>query len=389
MIEINTQNQALKALLMGACVIIVVWGLREAEGLILPILLAFFIATASYPVTRLLRAIKIPKVLSVFLTVVIDCGFLIGLGLLVNMLLGNFQQTLQEKYIPMFDRQWVQTAEWIREHWGEDAAAMISGQINEFFNPDRIGAITKTLFSVGFGFVTSAFVVLILLIFMLTEAKMFGRRLTAIFEARGPDFQRMVSASQDIQRYLGIKTTISLITGALAWGLCELADIDFPILWGIIAFALNFIPAVGSILAGVPPILLALLINGWSSALVVMGGYIAINAVLGNFIEPMLLGRRFGLSTLVVILSVLFWGWLWGPLGMLMAVPLTMILKVSLDNSPELRWLSVAISKEKKTSVSQERLLEIVGQGKGETEPEAGENSMSEDKVQSAGSNAG
>lgn len=74
---------------------------------------------------------------------------------------------------------------------------------------------------------------------------------------------------------------------------------------------------------------------------------------------------------------------------MLMAVPLTMILKVSLDNSPELRWLSVAISKEKKTSVSQERLLEIVGQGKGETEPEAGENSMSEDKVQSAGSNAG
>jgi AI-2 transport protein TqsA len=218
------------------------------------------------------------------------------------------------------------------------------------FGTDVVGRVV--------GFFGTALVVFILTVFMLTEARMFGRRFTAICDARGPNFQRMLSATRDIQRYLGIKTAVSLATGVLAGLLCWAAGLDFFLLWGILAFVLNFIPVVGSVIAGVPPTLLALLVAGLPSGIAVAGGYILINVLLGNFIEPMLMGRRFGLSTLVVVVSVLFWGWLWGVLGMLLAVPLTMMLKVVLDNSEEFRWIAVAISKEQRRPAEEQRILE-------------------------------
>jgi AI-2 transport protein TqsA len=186
---------------------------------------------------------------------------------------------------------------------------------------------------------------------MLSEARMFSGRVNAILEARGPNLDRLLNSTADIQRYLAMKTVVSLATGVLAGFLCWAAGLDFYVLWGILAFALNFIPVLGSIIAGIPPFVLAFLVDGGPSALAVGVGYVSINIFLGNFLEPMLMGRRFGLSTLVVIISVLFWGFVWGGVGMFLAVPLTMVLKVMLDNSEELRWIAVAITKEKPDSI--------------------------------------
>ena len=180
---------------------------------------------------------------------------------------------------------------------------------------------------------------------------MFSGRVNAILEARGPNLDRLLNSTADIQRYLAMKTVVSLATGVLAGFLCWAAGLDFYVLWGILAFALNFIPVLGSIIAGIPPFVLAFLVDGGPSALAVGVGYVSINIFLGNFLEPMLMGRRFGLSTLVVIISVLFWGFVWGGVGMFLAVPLTMVLKVMLDNSEELRWIAVAITKEKPDSI--------------------------------------
>jgi AI-2 transport protein TqsA len=194
------------------------------------------------------------------------------------------------------------------------------------------------------GFFGAFLIVLILTVFMLLEAGMFGQRIGAISRARGPDIQRLLIATKDIQRYLAIKTVTSLATGILAGILCWMANLDFYLLWGILAFALNYIPVIGSIVAGLPPTVLALITAGVPTAAIVAGGYLLINNMIGNFLEPMFVGRRFGISMLVVVISVMFWGWVWGPLGMLMAVPITMMLKVVLEDSDEFRWLSVAIS---------------------------------------------
>ena len=170
-------------------------------------------------------------------------------------------------------------------------------------------------------------------------------RLDDVRRASGPDLNYLGQISKDIQRYLHIKTAVSLATGALAWLMTLAFGLEFPLLWGVLAFALNYIPSIGSMIAAIPPCVLALWQLGMVPAALIAVGYLSINMALGNVIEPMLLGRRFGISTLVVVLSALFWGWVWGPAGMFVAIPLTMLIKVMLDNSGELRWISVAMGK--------------------------------------------
>ena len=167
----------------------------------------------------------------------------------------------------------------------------------------------------------------------------------------------MLHAGKDIQRFLGIKTMVSLATGFLAGFLCWAAGLDFFILWGIMAYALNYIPVMGSIIAGIPPTILALVLMGLPQAVAVGVGYAAITTFLGNFVAPIMMGHRFGLSTLVVIVSVMFWGWVWGPIGMFLAVPVMMMLKVILENSYEFRWLAIAISKGKPEEGADEQEL--------------------------------
>ena len=146
-----------------------------------------------------------------------------------------------------------------------------------------------------------------------------------------------------MQNYLAIKTLVSLATGVTAGVLVWALGLDFPLLWGLLAFIFNYIPNLGSVLAGVPPVLLAILQLGPGRAVAVALGYLVINTVFGNFIEPTLMGRRLGLSTLVVFLSLVFWGWVWGPVGMLLAVPLTMVIKIALENTEDFHWVAVML----------------------------------------------
>lgn len=393
-------------MLMGALVIVIA-GLKAAQSFFVPVLLAFFIATISFPITNWLRNHRVPRVIAVLLTVLVDFAFLAGIVFFALSVVGDLQTKWNSDYAPrLIDnlqnavesisdaeenvRQWWQPPslpeaddsaadEVIDDTLVEDApkavplepdvaeevedqarlaqaAEVAIGQLRELkftqiwtLGTDVVGRVVR--------FIGTSLIVIILTIFMLTEARMFGRRMEAVCEARGPNIQRMLSALKDTQRYLGIKTGVSLATGFLAGLLCWAANVDFWPLWAILAFALNYIPVVGSFIAGLPPTALALLTLGTPEAVAVGGGYFLINTFLGNVIEPMLMGRRFGLSTLVVLVSVIFWGWLWGPLGMLLAVPLTMMLKVVLDNSEEFRWIAVAIGKESNRPGAEKKVI--------------------------------
>ncbi len=119
--------------------------------------------------------------------------------------------------------------------------------------------------------------------------------------------------------------------------------VDFPLLWGMLAFLLNYIPTFGSILAAIPPVLLAMVQLGPGHAIAALAVFVMLNVLLGNFVEPYFMGRRLGLSTLVVFLSLVFWGWVWGPVGMLLSVPLTMIVKIMLENTEDLSWIAVLL----------------------------------------------
>ncbi|MEM7387192.1 MAG: AI-2E family transporter, partial [Verrucomicrobiota bacterium] len=201
--------------------------------------------------------------------------------------------------------------------------------------------VVQTLISV----LSTSFFIFVVMIFILTEGAGFAKRVRYVAKADGPHLGKVARASLDIQRYLGIKTLVSILTGILAWITTSFFGLDFALLWGVLAFTLNYIPAIGSVIAAIPPCILAMAQLGMWPSFFILCAYLAINIGLGNFLEPMLLGKRFGLSTVVIILSVLFWGWVWGPPGMFLAVPLTMVLKVMLDTTEEFRWISVAMSK--------------------------------------------
>lgn len=358
-----------KALLMLAALVILIAGLKVAESLFIPILIAFFVATVSFPVLNFLRNKGVPRPFAVLLTVGLDFIFLAALTVLAVTLVGDLQDKWNARYASEFSQQIVTAsgnlADTLKEYGVPNAQEKINEAVNNnLTNLQNIRFERILDFGTGVlgrvvGFFGSFVIILILIVFMLSEARMFGRRMEAISQARGPNLTRMLVATKDIQRFLAIKTAVSLATGVLAGFLCWLADLDFFILWGILAFFLNFIPVIGSIVAGVPPTVLALLVSGVPNALLVAFGYLLINNFLGNFLEPILMGRRFGISTLVVVISVFFWGWLWGPVGMLLAVPLTMVLKVILESSDEFRWIGVAISSGQPAGVTEETLLDV------------------------------
>jgi len=149
---------------------------------------------------------------------------------------------------------------------------------------------------------------------------------------------------------MAIKTMISLATGLIIGFVLWLMGVDFFVLWALLAFLLNYIPNIGSIIAAVPAVILTFLQLGFVPAGFVIGLFVAVNMVMGSVIEPKFMGRSLGLSTLIVFLSLIFWGWLLGMVGMLLSVPLTMIFKIALENSHDGRWFAILLSSDEEVN---------------------------------------
>lgn len=380
-------GSGIRVLISLACFVLIVTGLKLASSLFIPIMMGLFIALLSMPILNWLDRLGLPRPLAVLMTVITDLLILGGIVFLASGVIGDFNEKSgeyterlrrqAEEFSVTMDQQLAR----LENFWRSSGAADENGNTpdtvtlpGELPLPNTgeegvLGAIGPTmtfreLFNLywdssrvmemlgGFDVVnrftslaSQTFFALIVMIFVLAESGSYAHKVTEVLKVRGPDLNRFRSISQDIQKYLGIKTAASAATGILATFTCVLFKIDFPLLWGLVAFLFNYVPAIGSILAGIPPVVLALILHGFWPALGVMACYLIVNVSIGNFLEPMLLGERFGISTVIVILSVLFWGFIWGPVGMLLAVPLTMMVKVMLDNSSDLRWISALMGK--------------------------------------------
>ena len=173
--------------------------------------------------------------------------------------------------------------------------------------------------------------------FMLYEATGLREKLSRI--ATPNQIQELSAAAREVNTYLVAKTVLSLLTGVLVFVWCWWRDVDVPLLWGLLAYLLNYIPTVGQIIAAVPAIALAWLQLGPGEALVVAAGFGAINLAIGA-VEPRVMGDALGLSALVVLVSMVVWGWLLGPVGALVSAPLTMVIKHTLAHSEQLRWMA-------------------------------------------------
>ncbi len=328
-------NPGARFLIGAACVVLVVAGLRAAAELLRPFVLSGVLAITSLPLLSALCRRGVPKPLAVLLTVLAVLSVMVALVALVGGSFNQFTERMPKYQIQLSEM--IETGQSQLASYGLERVALA-----DILDPGAmIDLIRGTLAGIA-GVVSKGFLVLLALIFILFEATGFRDKLRLAFGI-GFNTQGMTRALQEIQSYLAIKTAISFTTGVLIWAWVALIGVDFPVLWGLVAFLLNYIPNLGSVIAAIPATLLALIQLGPGSAVLTALGFLAVNFLLGNLLEPTLMGRRLGLSTLVIFMSLVFWGWVWGPLGMLLSVPLTMVLKILLENTHDFRWLAVLL----------------------------------------------
>ncbi len=324
-----------KSFIVLAALIVITAGLKAAEDLAVPFLLAAFIATIGATPMFWLERHRVPGWLAITIVVVAMVGILMGVGALAAQSASTFTQKLpfyQERLTSLYE----EAIAWLGGYGIELSRQMLL----ENFNPGQALAMAgNTLAGLG-GVLSNSFLILLTVIFILAEASSFPRKLRDILRDADRSMPHFARFAENVNRYIAIKTTVSLITGLAIAAYLAVLGVDFPILWGLLAFLLNFVPAIGSIIAAAPAVLLALVQIGPGYALLTAMGYAVVNIGMGNIVEPRFMGRELGLSTLVVFLSLVLWGWVLGPVGMLLSVPLTMTAKIALEANPATDWLA-------------------------------------------------
>lgn len=335
------QGKVTRGVIILAGLVVVIAGMRAAATLIVPLLLAVVVAVICAPPLIALQRRKVPDALAVAIIILAVFVLNVALTALIGTSIKDFSSNLPT-YQERLTAQFGELFAWL----GQYGIRLPEGAILQQVNPGSAMKLAGNLLS-GLGNVlTNAFFIILTAIFILLEVAGFPRKLKSAFgeEEHTSDFFRKFS--RGLNDYLKIKSVVSLGTGITAGLLCWATGVDYPLLWGLLAFIFNFVPNIGSIIAAVPPALLAFIQFGVLRTLIIAAGYFVINTVFGSVIEPKYMGKGLGLSTLVVFLSLVIWGWVLGPVGMLLSVPLTMMAKIALEANDETRWIAVLLGAE-------------------------------------------
>jgi predicted PurR-regulated permease PerM len=329
------QQQMGYGILVMAAVVIVLAGIKAASVIVVPFLLALFLAIILAPLFLWFQKRGIPQGIALLLIVILLFGII---GTLM-MLIGNSVQDFTHN-VPAYEAKlrtdfklFLSTL----EGWG---VTIPKEDILAIFATDTIMEyIAKTLRSLG-GLLTNSMMIIVTVIFMLMEVSQFTRK---IEKSNSGSLYSLMEVSDKVKQFILLKSITSAATGVIVTVSLLLFDIHYAVLWGVIAFLLNFIPNIGSILAAVPAVLMALVQYNLGTALGVVSLYLAVNITIGSILEPRIMGKGLGLSTLVVFLSLIFWGWLLGPVGMLLSVPLTIMVKIVLDAKEDTKWIATLL----------------------------------------------
>ena len=346
----NDMGKGAQALMVLAAAAIVAAAIKLAAAVIAPFLVAACIAIAVQPIFRWVHSSRIPDVGAVIISLLVVIGLLGGVAALLVLALANLSGSAAQ-YVASLLQVQVQATTWLEAHHQHALAQSLHGS-----RLDSLLQQAITYVVVGLPTVMSALVtVLLLIVFMLLEVNTMPKRLHAALGWSPSTFSDLSRTMAEIQRYLSVKTATSAATGVCAGLWCALCGVPNPALWGLVTFALHYVPTVGSLVAAMPPIFIALTQYGVGRAGVVAGGLTVFSMIIGNLIEPSALGRSLSVSPLIVLVSMFVWGWLLGPIGALLSVPLTLIAKIVLWNTSDLHWVAVLLGP---TPVSTRNTLE-------------------------------
>jgi len=327
-----------RAVILTAAGVVIVAGTRAASAIVAPFLLAVFVAILATPGFLAMRRRGISTATSLLVLMLALAGAGFAVANIVSASVGEFTRHVPD-YQKALVAQRESLAKWL-EARGVDIERL---QLEEQLDPRSLLRYAGTMAAALSGLVGQGFLILLIVVFLLLELAILPEKLQNL-PGMGPDrWSRLEQTVLNVRRYSEIKTIMSLLTGLCIGLWAWVLGLDQVLLLAFLAFLLNYVPAIGSIVASLPAILIALTKFGPGTALACAAGYAAINIGISNFLEPRVMGKRLGLSPLVVIISIVFWGWMLGPVGMLLSAPLTMAFKIALQDDPDLGWIAVLL----------------------------------------------
>ena len=321
-----------------AALVIVITGMKLAAPLLVPFLLAVFISILVAAPFDWLQHKGLPAGLALLVVLAV----LVFVTIVIGTLIGSSVQEFTGSY-PVYEARMKEMLQGVVDWLGSVGIHTSRDLLSSYADPGKAMKMAANVLGSMGNMLTNSFMILITVVFILLEAASFPVKWRVAREGADESLARFSDTAKSINHYMGIKTLTSLGTAVAVVVLLSLVGVDYPMLWGVLAFLLNFIPNIGSIIAAIPAVLLALIQLGVTQAALVAGGFLVINVVIGTFLEPRYMGEGLGLSTLVVFLSLVFWGWVLGPVGMLLSVPLTIAAKIALEVRPDTRWMAIML----------------------------------------------
>ena len=318
-----------------AAVVIILAGLISAKVIIIPVLLAVFITILTSPFLLWLREKGLHGGFALMGVIIILIIVMTLLGLLISSSLQDFVTNL-----PLYEEKFRNLMSAALGFIHDQGLDIPDKNIAELIDPGKMAQFASGIVK-GFGSaLTNGFMILLLVVFMLLEVSILPHKLQSIHSNASSYATEFM---YKVKQYMLIKSIFSFITGGIIYIALFFIGLDYALLWGVLAFLLNFIPNIGSIIAAIPAVLLALIQLGFIEALEVGIIFVVVNTVLGSMLEPKYMGKGLGLSTLVVFVSLIFWGWVFGPVGMLLSIPLTIMLKLGLQINPQTKWIAILL----------------------------------------------
>ncbi|MBF0408077.1 MAG: AI-2E family transporter [Candidatus Riflebacteria bacterium] len=337
----NIPDRGIRFLLSVASLTIIIYGINQAQSFLISFLVAVFFAVLGTPPVLWLEKKSVPNVIAVLIVITGMISILLIAGAIVGASISSFF-----KELPVYQAHFKERIADFQLFLANKGIHGVDKLFLAYFNPESVMSLTGRLFA-GLGSALSDILLILLTVaFILIEASTFPVKLRTVLGHPRQGFPQFTKFVDDMERYVLIHTVFSLATGLLIGIWMFIIDMDFPVIWGFLAFLLNYVPNVGSIIAAVPAVLLAFVQFGMGSMILTVAGYLVINFILGNVLEVMFMGQSLDLSTLVVFLSLVFWGSLLGPVGMVLCIPLSMTLKFACENNDDTKWIAELLASE-------------------------------------------
>ena len=339
------QRQNSPALNVAAFIIIIA-GMLYAAALINSLLLALFISIiCAHPIHWLTK-----KGVAQSLAILIVFFGIIATFFIFGEMIGKSLSSFSEN-APLYEQNLREMGAGFSKLIENSGFDISNDKMTELLNPGKVMGLTAGILGQLGGFMGNTLTIIFLVLFLLMEVDSLGVKIKAVAKNQSSSFTYLNVIGKSIRHYLSIKTLTSLITGVLIWVGLKIIGLDYAILWALIAFLLNYIPTFGSIIAAVPAILFSLIQLKFGGVVETLIVFTAVNLIIGNVVEPRMMGVGLGLSTFVVFFSLLFWGFVLGTIGMFLSVPLTMAIKIMLEQNPKTKGIAIFLGTQQEAQI--------------------------------------